>query len=156
MNQEIIDFIIESKRKTYADDTSSSKVDSTRIGSKDYEYSKGNMTYHDTYFGGVRFMGQEVVYIDSNIPLWGMTYYGVTIDESLTEDAVDKALRPALMNVGGDNSVLPVRGPRKFVNGNFTYEFKSNGNIEDFSGVEEIYKDNKLIYRLYCNGGIIK
>lgn len=156
MNQEIIDFIIEAKRKTYADNISDCKVDSTRIGSKDYEYSKENMTYHDTYFGGVRFMGQEVIYINSNISLWGMTYYGITIDESLTEEAVDKALRPALMHVGEDDSVIPVRGPRKFVNGDFTYEFKTNGNMEDFSGVEEIFKGDKLAYRLYCNGGIIK
>ena len=85
-----------------------------------------------------------------------MTYYGVTIDESLTEEAVDKALRPALMHVGEDNSVIPVRGPKKFVNDNFTYKFKSDGNIEDFNGIEEIFKDDKLVYRLYCSGGLIK
>ena len=41
------------------------------------------MIYHDTYFGGTNFMGEEVVYEDSDAPIWGMNYYGVTLDESL-------------------------------------------------------------------------
>ena len=39
---------------------------------------------HDTYFGGVRFMGEEVVYRGIDTPKWGMNYYGVTIDENLS------------------------------------------------------------------------
>lgn len=27
-------------------------------------------TYHDTYFGGVKFMGEEVLYCDDNKPIW--------------------------------------------------------------------------------------
>ena len=156
MNQEIIDFIIEAKRKTYADDTSDCKVDSTRIGSKDYEYSKGNMKYHDTYFGGVKFMGEEVVYCDTNKPIWGMNYYGVTYDDTLGEEAMDNALRPALMKVGEDRNIIPVRGPIKFENNGYSYTFKITGTIENFDGIEQIYKDNNLIYELHCSGGIIK
>lgn len=156
MDRKFIEFLIKAKKETYANESSNSKKESTRLGSKDYEYRDGNMIYHDTYFGGTNFMGEEVVYVNSEIPLWGMNYYGVTIDESVSEEAMDKALRPALMKVGEDTSVIPVRGARKFENDNYIYEFKVDGTIENFRGVEEIYKDGKLIYRLYCNGGNIK
>ena len=43
-------------------------------------------------------MGEEVVYEgDSEKPIWGMNYYGVTLDQNISEEAMDKALRPALM-----------------------------------------------------------
>lgn len=156
MENKIIEFLIEAKKGTYADETSSSKVDSSRQGSKDYEYRKDNMTYHDTYFGGVKFIGEEVIYIDSKEPVWGMNYYGVTLDETLSEEAMDKALRPALMQVGEDKNVIPVRGPQHFENDGYIYSFKVDGNIESFTGIEEIYRGEKLIYRLYCTGGLIK
>ena len=156
MDKETMDFLIKAKKETYANESGTTKKDSTRSGSKDYEYKDGNMVYHDTYFGGTNFIGEEVVYINSNIPLWGMNYYGVTIDDSVSEEAMDKALRPALMKVGEDISVIPVRGPRRFENDKYSYEFKVDGTIENFNGIEEIYKEGKLIYRLYCNGGCIK
>lgn len=28
--------------------------------------------------------------------------------------------------------------------------------LENFDGIEQIYKDNNLIYELHCSGGIIK
>ncbi len=93
MNQDLIKFLIEAKKQTYANENVKMGV-STRIGSHDYEYSSHDMTYHDTYFGGTKFMGEEVVYLDDTTPIWGMNYYGVTLDESLSEDAMDKALRP--------------------------------------------------------------
>lgn len=85
-----------------------------------------------------------------------MNYYGNTIDEKLSEEAMDEALRPALMKVGEDDSIIPVRGPSEFINGQYAYTFKTEGTIERFTGIEEIYKGKQLIYRLYCHGGIIE
>ena len=147
-------FLIEAKKQTYAND-SAERIANTRLNSKDYEYQKDNMIYHDTYFGGTRFIGEEVVYID-NQTYWAMNYYGVTLDETLGEEAMDNALRPALMEVGKDKSVLPVRGPSKFENGEFLYTFECDGTMENFTGLERIYKNNELVYELKCHGGIIK
>ena len=147
-------FLIDAKKQTYAN-TSVEKISSTRLNSNDYEYKKGNMTYHDTYFGGTRFIGEEVIYIDDK-PYWGMNYYGVTLDENLSEEAMDNALRPALMKVGENISIIPVRGPKEFVNGEFKYLFDVTGDINNFSGIESIYKNNVKIYELKCNGGLIK
>ena len=147
-------FLIEAKKQTYANE-SIEKVKSTRQNSKDYEYKKENMIYHDTYFGGINFIGEEVIYIDNEV-YWAMNYYGVTLDESLGEEAMDNALRLALMNVGKDKKVLPVRGPKEFINGEYKYTLDITGNINYFSGIERIYKNDKLIYELKCNGGLIK
>lgn len=153
------DFLIRAKKSTYANSTIE-KVKPSRIGSSDYQYEEivnnKNYTYHDTYFGGIKFMGEEVVYCDSNKPIWGMNYYGVTIDNTLGEEAMDMALRPALMKVGEEKNVIPVRGPSKYINNGYTYTFKVTGTIENFDGIEQIYKEDNLIYELHCSGGIIK
>ena len=151
---ELKDFLVKAKKATYAN-ANVEKVASTRSGSNDYEYSDSGMIYHDTFFGGTNFIGEEVVYESSSKkPIWGMNYYGVTLDQNLSEEAMDKALRPALMKVGEDD-ILPVRGPRRFINDNYEYTFNVDGNLERFDGVEEIRKNGELIYRLRCTGGKI-
>ena len=150
----IEEFLIEAKKQTYANENVS-KTASSRLNSNDYEYKKDNMIYHDTFFGGTNFIGEEVVYID-NKTYWAMNYYGTTLDENLSEEAMDKALRPALMKVGENNNVIPVRGPKEFINGEYKYVFEVNGDINCFNGIETIYKNNVKIYELKCTGGLIK
>ena len=145
-------FLIEAKKETYANENVKQKK-SSRLKSRDYEYKKDNMIYHDTFFGGTNFIGEEVVYIDNEI-YWGMNYYGVTKDEKMSEDAMDKALRPALMLVEKNN--IPVRGPKEFINGEYKYTFQVIGDLNYFNGTETIYKNDKIIYELKCSGGIIK
>ena len=114
------------------------------------------MVYHDTYFGGTKFMGEEVVYCNDETPIWGMNYYGITIDETLSEKAMDKALQPALMMVGEDSDIIPVRGPKKYQNGEYEYNFTVNGDLSCFVGIETIHKGKAKVYELKCNGGLIK
>lgn len=152
--EELKNFLIEAKRQTYANENVEKKA-SSRRESHDYEYSNGTMTYHDTYFGGTNFMGEEVVYEQDNTPIWGMNYYGITIDKELSEEAIDKALRPALMQVGNDD-IIPVRGPKKYKNGEYEYIFNVTGDLEYFVGEESIYKNGKIVYQLKCHGGMIK
>ena len=159
MNNNLKSFLIEAKKQTYANSNIKKGIPS-RLSSNDYHYEKKidgqNFAYHDTYFGGTKFMGEEVVYCDDSMPEWGMNYYGVTLDESLSEEAMDKALRPALMRVGENESVLPVRGPSKFENDGYIYTFKVSGTLDCFEGIEKIYSGDKLIYKLICHGGIIQ
>ncbi len=148
------EFLIEAKKQTYANENVKKQL-SSRKGSHDYEYSNENMLYHDTYFGGTNFMGEEVVYEQGDTPIWGMNYYGVTLDETLSEEAVDKALRPALMQVGNDD-IIPVRGPKEFINGEYRYTFNVSGSLDYFEGEESIYKEDKKVYVLKCHSGTIK
>ena len=155
--QELIDlqnFLIEAKKETYANGTVE-KAKSTRRGSSDYEYKNDKYSYHDTYFGGTDFQGQEVVYQQDDTPIWGMIYYGRTLDESLSEEAMDNALRPALMQVGEDDTI-PVRGPKEFENQGYKYTFKVTGDLTSFEGEETIEKEGTKVYTLKCHGGIIR
>lgn len=155
--QELIDlqnFLIEAKKETYANGTVE-KVNPTRRGSSDYEYKNDKYSYHDTYFGGTDFQGQEVVYQQEDTPIWGMIYYGRTLDESLSEEAMDNALRPALMQVGEDDTI-PVRGPKEFENQGYKYTFEVTGDLTNFEGEETIEKEGKKIYTLKCHGGMIR
>lgn len=154
MNKDLYDFLVEAKKQTYANENVK-KILSSRKGSFDYEYGNNKMLYHDTYFGGTKFMGEEVVYSSDDTPIWGMNYYGVTLNEDLSEEAIDNALRPALMKVGEDN-ILPVRGPKEYINNGYKYTFDVNGDLDYFEGVETISKDDEKIYVLKCHGGIIK
>ncbi len=154
MIDDLYNFLIEAKKQTYANENGE-KIKSTRNNSHDYEYSNDNMIYHDTYFGGKYFMGEEVVYLNQT-PIWGMNYYGVTLDEDLSEEAVDKALRPALMQVGIDKDIIPVRGPKEYINGEYKYNFNIDGDLNYFEGKETIFKNNEKVYVLKCHGGLIK
>lgn len=155
--EELKEFLVKAKKSTYAN-SNAPKIESTRLDSKDYEYEEiidGNkFTYHDTYFGGTNFIGEEVVY-KNDLPIWGMNYYGITIDNNLSEEAMDKALRPALMQVGTDNTI-PVRGPKEYYNNEYSYTFEYNGELDNFKGKEQIKKSDNLIYELNCQGGFIK
>lgn len=140
MNEKLEKFLIEAKKGTYANETAE-KITSSRRGSHDYAYTSDDMVYHDTYFGGTNFMGEEVVYLEEDTPIWGMNYYGITLDASVSEEAMDKVLRPALMQVGKD-AVIPIRGPREYQNGEyrfrdiFEYSIKNTTiNLEDMCPV---------------------
>lgn len=151
--EKLNEFLKEAKKQTYANENVK-KITSSRRGSYDYEYSNGIMTYHDTYFGGLNFMGEEVVYGQNDTPIWGMNYYGRSLDNNLSEEAMDKALRPALMQVGSDETI-PVRGPKKFTNGEYEYKFDVTGDLNCFEGEETIYKNGCKVYILKCHGGKI-
>jgi len=153
-----IEFLIKAKKSTYAN-SNIEKAETSRLGSADYHYEElidnKKYIYHDTYFGGTKFMGEEVVYCDNSKPVWGMNYYGVTLADKLGEEAMDNVLRPALMKVGEDKTIIPVRGISKYENNGYTYVFEVTGPMNRFDGIERIYKKDKLIYELHCSGGII-
>jgi hypothetical protein len=145
-------FLREANLSTYANEDVK-KVASLRPSSKDYHFEKGNLAYHDTYFGATNFIGEEIVYKDGE-PVWGMNYCGFTLNNEISENLFDAILRPALMSGSGDN--IPVRGPKEFINGQWKYTFITDGNLTNFTGLEEISKNDEVVCRLWCHGGFIK
>lgn len=150
--RKLSEFLRGAKENTYASEKAE-KVTSLRPGSNDYEYSEGNLVYHDTYFGGSYFIGEEIVY-ESGKPVWGMNYNGYVIGENVTEADIDKSLRPALKAL--DDEIIPVRGPKEFINDNYKYSNVVTGRLDRFEGREEITRDDKLIYYAVYHGGMIK
>jgi hypothetical protein len=146
----LIRFLDEANKHGYAN-AKAKKVPSTRPKSEDYHYEKGNLTYHDTYFGGRNFIGEEIVYKDGE-PVWGMNYYGFIIDPNMNEGDIYVFLRKALMQVGSD---IPVRGPQSFSDGDWSYAFNSDGGFEHLSGQEEIFHKGAVVYRAFVHAGFI-
>ena len=150
---EILDsFLREANLNTYAN-KNVEKVNSLRPGSNDYHFEKGDLVYHDTYFGATKFIGEEIVYKGGR-PAWGMNYRGFTVNSEISEGLFDAILRPALMFGPGEN--IPVRGPKEFINGEWKYTFNADGNLSNFTGIEEISKSGKVVCLLYCHGGFIE
>ena len=145
----IIEFLIKAKISTYADGIKY-KVTPTRPNSIDYHYEEDSFSYHDTYFGSKEFYGEEIVHFD-NLPIWHMGYKGGVLNDETTE-IYAKVLKPALKNI--DNK-FPLRGPKEFIVGDYKYTFKTIGTLDQFEGIERIYKKDKLVYELICHGGKI-
>jgi hypothetical protein len=145
-------FLREANLNTYANKEAKRGL-SLRPSSKDYHFEKDDLAYHDTYFGTTNFIGEEIVYRDYE-PVWGMNYYGFTLDNETSENLFDAVLRSALMSGSGDN--IPVRGPKEFINGDWKYTFNTEGDLSNFTGLEEIFKNGEVVCRLWCHGGLIK
>ena len=144
-------FLKRAKKSTYASETAV-KAAPQRPDSQDYEYIEDDLVYHDTYFGGTQFIGEEIVY-DNSKPVWGMNYNGYVLDNTVTEAEIDKSLRGALKQ--DYENVIPVRGPLKFAVDNYEYTNKVDGDLARFEGREEIKKDGKPIYYAVFHGGVI-
>lgn len=150
--QELVDFLEEANRNTYAN-KDAAKSASTRLRSDDYHFEKDGLIYHDTYFGGRDFIGEEIVYKNEK-PVWGANYFGFTLDEKVSEKDIYDFLRKALIQEYND--IIPVRGPAKFSDGEWTYKFVVIGGLENFVGQEEILLSSKIVYRCMIHGGFIR
>lgn len=149
--RQLADFLKTANKNTYAN-KDASKAPSTRFKSEDYHFEKDGLICHDTYFGNRNFIGEEVVYKD-NKPVWAANYYGFIFSEAIDEKELYGFLREALMQEYSD--VIPVRGPKIYQNGNWKYINSAEGGLDRFTGTEEIYQDDVLLYRAYYHGGFI-
>ncbi len=145
-------FLTEANRATYAN-KEAPKVASSRLRSEDYHFEKDGLAYHDTYFGGRDFIGEEIVY-EKGKPVWGANYFGVVLDEHTSEKDVYGFLRMALM--AESEGAIPVRGPSSFSAAGKEYRFVAEGDLWNFSGKEEIFFGGKLVYRALVHGGMIR
>lgn len=59
-------FLREENLNTYAN-KNVKKASPLRPGSSDYHFEKDDLTFHDTYFGATRFIGEEIVYKNDKV-----------------------------------------------------------------------------------------
>ncbi len=145
-------FLVRAHQNTYAN-MDAPKAPPLRPASYDYHFEQGDFTYHDTYFGGKQFIGEEIVYWKGK-PVWGMNYYGRGLLPDMPESYFDEVLRPALMETPWER--LPVRGPERFVRGAYEYSMSLvDGGMEAFVAEEKISMDGKVIFKTFLHGGII-
>jgi len=146
MNNEIINFLINAKKATYAG--KGAETAPSRPNSHDLEYSEDSLKYIDTYLGGDKFTGEEALWKDS-VPFWSMNYVGRVIGEGFSGDF----LKEALSFVPEEK---PFRGPAEHINGDYTYKCKVDGDFHWFNGIEEIFLNGVKIYECLFHGGDVQ
>lgn len=147
--KELIDFLIKAKNSTYS--AGMGKSESSRKQSIDYYYKDGEYEYLDSYFGGLGFSGEEIVY-KNNLPIWSMNYCGKTMAEEKVIDII-RILKDSLQLV---DEKQPYRGPSINTQGKYKYTCNVEGDINFYRGIERIYYEEKEVYRLFFHGGTVK
>ena len=146
MDKNIIDFLIEAKRATYAG--KGAETSSSRMGSHDLIYRDGELMYYDTYLGGDKFAGEEALWV-ADKPYWSMNYIGRVTGANFSGDF----LKAALLQVPFEK---PFRGPSSYSDGDYYYESYIHGEFDWFQGKETIYFKGNEIYECFFHGGTIK
>jgi len=150
IEKQLIEFLTKTKREGYAD--SLVKKIKEKDKSKTIKTKYGNWECHDNYFGGEPYGGREVVFYKKK-PIYIIVYYGF-VDKSVKDfKKVYGFLKEALWAKKDDNIIR--RGPKKYINGNFTYLNNFKGKIQNFSGVEIIKLNGKQIYKAIYAGGLV-
>ena len=156
MNHELLaKFLVEAKRNTYASQGDDASVQPLLNGSKQLEYSSGNYSYRDIYYGSAFFIGQETVEFE-NRPIWSMVYSGgVTIPNADWDimGPIYNFLRQALRLVD-TNSIY--RGPNYNESGTYIFKNEYEGTLDCFHGKEMILIGDEKVYELRYNGGIVR
>ncbi len=170
---ELKGFIADAKRVCYASGVQAQP--GARKGSVQLEYRKGDASYLDSWYGGVQFCGQEIVW-HKETAIWGMNYWGESIDAALAaipsgDGAGDLSsndegsaqpfdmpafLKEALSKVTED---APFRGPneykRSFGKLHAVYSCRWTGDFSAFTGDETITIGGRALFRLFFHGGKI-
>ncbi len=144
-------FIIRSKARTYVGD--GEHVTPSRSGSHDLRFSDGEWAYHDSYFGGSDFIGEEVVYFAGK-PVWAMNYYGrILRDDLLTAAQAGKMIKASLSRMYIAGRFL---GGFEYKENDLSYVDASEGDVNSFHGRELIRRGVEIAYELIYHGGLIK
>ncbi|MCX6743031.1 MAG: DUF5680 domain-containing protein [Candidatus Parcubacteria bacterium] len=148
--KQLCKFLVKAKKSTYASGESAPKV-IENDKSTTMIFIDGDWKYHDNYFGGEPYGGREVVFYKDK-PVYIMTYYGSINEEIDDLKNIYGFLQQALHRIPYDH---PFRGPKEYQANDFKYLNEFIGEIDNFSGEEKIYQNNKLIYQAKYAGGLI-
>nr|MBI4156900.1 hypothetical protein [Candidatus Woesearchaeota archaeon] len=148
---DLANFIVEADLKTWAGN--GLEVEPERKGYKELEYCRGEWRLRDSYTAYFRAPGMTTVYF-KNKSAWTMAYGGTGQSEICDEivKTTFEFLKETLRQVSVE---MPFRGPREYIKGNWKYTFKLlKGDITDFLGKEEIYRNHYKIFTQTVLGGI--
>lgn len=144
-------FIVRAKAATYVGD--GEHTEPCRPGSHDLRFAEGEWAYHDSYFGGTDFIGEEVVYFGEK-PVWALNYYGRILHGNLiTAAQAGKMIKASLSRMYMEGRFL---GGFEYTEGDLTYMDASEGTVDSFHGRELIRRGQEIAYELVYHGGLIK
>ena len=145
---EFLAFLLRAKLKTYATGGEGNERD-LEDGTREMSYREGDFFYRDRYFGSNPFIGEEVVWRKGKV-IWAMNYYGAVIDEAVPAGDVYRFLQKSMQQVTIER---PFRGPNEYSEGDFRYQDESEGYVNQFSGEEKIFFQDRQVYFLKYHGG---
>jgi len=147
-------FLVRAKIATYASGSAEFSVPAALAASHQLEYREGELLYRDVYYGGLHFIGMEVVF-EGEKPAWGMSYYGSVLPGSSETQlaGMPPFLKAALRQVQPE---APYRGPASFQQDGYRYRNEIHGETRSFHGVETIYQGEQPVYRLSYSGGLVE
>ena len=147
-DMELAQFLVKAKLAGYASqgEANERKLDD---GCNELTVEGGEFYYRDRYYGFNPFVGEEVVFRGGKV-VWAMNYYGEVLTDTAPAKQIYGFLQQAMRRVGEDR---PFRGPNRFQQGDFEYRDESQGNIDQFTGVEVILYRGQEVYRLAYHGG---
>ncbi|HOW56851.1 MAG TPA: DUF5680 domain-containing protein [Smithellaceae bacterium] len=150
---DLIKFIVEAKKSSYAAQGDTQSVTPLLPGTKQLEYRQGDFFYRDIYAGMLNFVGQEIVYLKEK-PIWSMSYTGGLLlnMDKLQIMSIYSFLREAMNLVSPKH---PFRGPEKYSNADYCYANSAKGKIDKFNGREAISKNGHELYELFYAGGMV-
>lgn len=145
------DFVVRAKKATYV--ANGQKASPSRPGSIDLSFTDGQWAYADSYFGGTDFLGQEVVWFESEA-VWAMNYHGYI----LRPDLIDGSSAARIMRSAHHGSHSQGRLLDNFNHDvdERRYSIRASGRVEHFTGQEEIAMNGVIVYQLIYHGGLIK
>lgn len=152
-NEELHGFIKKAASATYA---GGGKPEETpeRPGFTELVYSEGDFSYRDSYVGFYRSWGTETVRFQGQ-PVW-VSLYGGGMEEGFEDLALQvfDFLKKALSQK--DAGSTSFRGPEHFEDNGWKYSYLQTGDIAKFSGSEEIFHEEKIVFTHKIIGGFVQ
>lgn len=146
---ELKQFLIYSAQHGYGNDN---RVERKEVdNSSTIEVTNDDFKMSDNYFGGEPYGGRTVVSYESQ-PTWLMVYYGGVVGGISNIDTIYPYLKEQLLNPDAE---IPVRGPINHRSGDFEYKLSLKGDLDDFSGLEEIFYKDELVFKTTIAGGSV-
>lgn len=124
-----------------------------RPGFEELVYSEGDFSYRDSYTGATRSRGMEVVRYKGKTTWASMYGGGIVAGKESLDKQIISFLKKAML--AKDSNVFSARGPLNFKDGDWEYKYVQDGDIEEFSGYEEIYFKGELVFFHRIIGGVI-
>jgi hypothetical protein len=144
-------FIVAAKRRTYVGD--GAPAGPLRPASHDLHHAEGDFVYHDCYFGGADFVGEEVVYWRER-PVWAENYLGHILEPHLiSAERAGQVIKSSLTKMYAEGRFL---GGFEATDGDCTYHDNSTGDGTWFQGRECIDRAGRTVYELHYHGGLIR
>lgn len=148
MDKNTLQFLIKSRQRTYASGMKAEVVNAAKI----YVIKEGDLEYRDSYYDQhLIFQGQEIL-LQNNIPIWSTSYRGAAIEGSNPSEVfavLQKFIKEYADKVRFGEIVEKPEG-------DYNYICKGDGELNEFTGREEVLQNNKLVHWMEYFGGEIK